>query len=112
MECKPCLSKGMKQALKNMVDVELHQMIDEVATCETGIVMELCPAGVVIGGKRGKKREKGERKRSAYQEFISQCMKEKPIKGKPFGAASKYMKECAGEWKHRNVPGATGRSQS
>lgn len=96
-ECIPCLSKGIKNLLKDSIDPELHEMIDEVRTCPTGIVLELCPVGVTTGTKG--KRTKVKRPRSAYQEFISQCMKSKPIKGKPFGAASKYMKECATEWK-------------
>jgi len=95
MKCIPCLSKGIKELLKQHVSDELHEMIDEVETCPTGVVMELCPAGV--GNEKSTKRKSTGR--SEYQAFISQCMKSKPIKGKPFGAASQYMKECAVEWK-------------
>ncbi len=50
-----------------------------------------------------KRTEKGEikakRPRSAYQNFISECMKAKHIKG--FGNAAPAMKECAAQWKSR-----------
>jgi hypothetical protein len=94
--CTTCLSPGIKRALKEIVDPELYQMIDSVPNCSAGEVLQFCPvseAGVV--GKPQK------RPRSAYQQFISDCMKTKPIKGKPFGAASQYMKECAREWRER-----------
>lgn len=93
--CIPCLSEGIKKYLKQAVDQELHQMIDEMPTCGTGVVMVLCPLPV---STRTRKSSGEKRPRSAYNSFISGCMKSKPIKGKPFGAASGYMKECAAQW--------------
>ena len=97
MKCYPCLSPGIKKYLKEAVDSELHQMIDEMPTCPTGEVLTLCP----VSAEPTKTGPRIKRPRSAYQEHISQCMKAKPIKGKPFGAASQYLKECAIEWKQR-----------
>ncbi|MDD5701582.1 MAG: hypothetical protein PHU23_05970 [Dehalococcoidales bacterium] len=45
---------------------------------------------------------KGERRKrepSAYNLFIGECMRSKPIAGKPFGTAGKYMGECAQSWR-------------
>lgn len=96
--CVPCLSKGVKQVLKDSTDPELHEMIDSVRTCPVGEVLRFCPVESRLGARKVKATK---RPRSAYQEFISQCMKSKPIKGKPFGEAAKYMKECAHEWRNQ-----------
>ncbi len=87
-KCVPCMAESLKDIIREFTD-DPHTLkqVDEIATCSLGEIMELC------GGKTGG------RKPSAYNEFISQCMKGKPIKGKPFGTASKYMKECSEEWK-------------
>lgn len=36
---------------------------------------------------------------SGYNEFIGACMKKVDLKGKPFGAAAPFMKQCSATWK-------------
>jgi len=95
-KCYPCLSLGIKKYLKEVVDEELHAMIDEMPTCPAGEVLTLCPVPTESYRTAGTKRAP-----SAYNEYISQCMKAKPIKGKPFGEAAKYMKLCAQAWREK-----------
>lgn len=90
-KCIPCMSKSLKQAILNFTDdPQTTKAVNEIATCPTGIIMDLCLGGTKTG-----------RQPSAYQQFIGQCMKSKPIKGKPFGEAAKYMKECSAQWKQQ-----------
>jgi len=77
----PCLTDELKQLISESTDSK--KVHDALKTIET------CP--IKVGG----------RGRSAYQQFISECMQTKPIKGKPFGEAGKYMKECATQWRDR-----------
>ncbi|MDP2659462.1 MAG: hypothetical protein Q8R28_01855 [Dehalococcoidia bacterium] len=49
-----------------------------------------CKAGELVGMKG-----KGTRKRSEYQQFVSDCMKGRP------GPVTESMKACAAEWKGR-----------
>ena len=87
--CTPCMSKSLKETIRDFTDDPLTlKTITEIADCDTGIILNLC------SGKN-----KSGRQPSAYQSFISTCMKTKPIKGKPFGEAAKYMKECAIEYR-------------
>ncbi len=98
--CKPCLSTDLKKVLKGAVgDADLIKMIDKVSTCPRGTVMQLCPAGTNSRGAGPKTK----RAPSAYNIFIGECMRSKPIKGKPFGAAAKFMKECSVEWKAKKA---------
>lgn len=99
-ECISCLSPHLKSLLKEHTHPQFHQQIDEFPTCGIGMVVQLCPdEEATPKRRRGEAKSGAKRPRSAYQEFVSQCMKSKPIKGKPFGAASSYMKECAEAWK-------------
>lgn len=83
--CIPCLSDEVKIAIRQGVkDPEVLAMLEEIAVCQVGPQIQMC--GVT-----------GKRPRSAYQQFISECMKSKNIKG--FGAAAPAMKECALEWR-------------
>jgi len=111
-ECIPCFSQGIKTALKDIVDPEYHQMIEQVPTCPAGHVLNLCPVNLTAAGAKSTRgnKEKSTRPRSAYQEFISQCLQTKPIKGKPFGEAAKYLKECAIEWRGRKSKNSQGAS--
>jgi len=88
MKCVPCMSESLKNDIRAFTD-DPHTLkqISEIATCSLGEILELC------GGKPGK------RKAGPYALFIGSCMSKKPIKGKPFGAAAKYMRECAEEYR-------------
>jgi len=90
-KCVPCLGSDVKEAIRTLrlsvgdktVEIDLENIPD----CGDPLALNLCI--------------KPPRAKSGYQIFISECMKSKPIKGKPFGAASAYMKECAVEWRAR-----------
>ena len=100
-DCIPCLSKGIKETLKDTVaEPELHKMIDDMPTCPAGITLNFCPVDFSAGqGTRRQHHDHQKRAPSAYNLFIKTCMSTKPIKGKPFGAAGQFMKECATEYK-------------
>ena len=85
-KCVPCISSKLR-VLMIRFDPKLESLLKAVADCPKGQDLNLC----------GKEK----RVSSEYQRFISDCMKTKPIKGKPFGVASGYMKECAGAWRER-----------
>jgi len=90
MKCIPCMSKSLKEVIQKFTDdPKTLRIVNEIATCPTGEILELC------GGKPGK------RKAGPYSTFIGECMRSKPIKGKPFGAAAQYMKECAAEYRKK-----------
>jgi hypothetical protein len=85
-KCQPCLSDEIKEIIRdNTHDTDINKLLDTVPTCPVGTIMELCL--------------KKKRTTSAYQQFVSECMKKKNIKG--FGNAPIAMKECALEWKNR-----------
>jgi len=66
-------------------------VIDRIPECPV-------PNEIRLGISRRGRREKGEKRPpSAYQSFISTCMKSKHING--FGNAAPAMKECATAWK-------------
>lgn len=89
-KCVPCMSESLKKVIHNFTnDPHTLKQIDVIPACPVGEILNLC------GGKPGG------RKPNAYQMFIGECMRGKPIKGKPFGEAAKYMKECAVEYKNR-----------
>ena len=88
-KCAPCMSSKLKDWIIRF-DPKLESLLKAVADCPKGQDISLC-----VG--------KEKRAPSEYQRYISDCMKSKPIKGKPFGAASGYMKECAGAWRERNA---------
>jgi hypothetical protein len=82
-QCTPCLTRAIKDILQDAVDdEEIKQMVEDMPTC---------------GQQRKQTKEK--RAPSAYNLYISECMKTKPIKGQPFGTAGSFMRECAAAWK-------------
>jgi len=85
-KCLPCISKDIKQLIRdNYRDPVLNEALS---------VVEDCPVPGEINFCSVKKRAP-----SVYQTFIKECLSTKPIKGKPFGEAAKYMKECAVEYR-------------
>lgn len=91
--CIPCMCESLKELILEFTDdPQTVSLIKEMVDCPKGSIMNLCisPKGEPI-----------KRAPSQYQLFISSCLKSKPIKGKPFGAAAKYMKECSAEWRAR-----------
>jgi hypothetical protein len=72
----------IKEAIhKGIKDPKVLEQIDAIPDCFIGTDVELC-AG------------KAKRKRSAYQEFVSVCMKAGGAEG-----AAELMKSCAIKWK-------------
>ena len=86
-KCIPCLGVDIKEAIHQLEDRALDDALDKVPDCPDSMEIQLCV--------------KPARAKSKDQVFIGNCMRSKPIKGKPFGEASKYMKECAVEWRKR-----------
>ena len=84
-KCTPCMGSEIKGAIREMKDIGLDKAIEKIPDCPEPREMQMCI--------------KPPRAKSQYQLFIGDCMRSKPIKGKPFGEASKYMKECAVQWK-------------
>ena len=90
-KCIPCLGKDVKELLETLDDAEVDKLLKEIPDCPISAGIELCPV------------TKGKRAPSAYQQFVSVCMKSKAPDGMSFGEAPKYMKQCAAEWKeHKN----------
>lgn len=86
-KCLPCMSKDIKQLIRDHYrDPVLNEALMVVEDCPEPGQIQLCTI---------KKRAL-----SKYQEFMKGCLATKPIKGKPFGAAGQYLKECASDW-HR-----------
>ena len=86
-----CISEDLKyeliRKLKPYNAIDVIREIEKIPTCSTET-----------------KRKKGDgRGRSAYQEFISSCMREHKSEyvGKPFGAAGSVMKRCASDWREK-----------
>jgi len=83
--CIPCIGGDIKAAAIKLGDVALNDMLAKIPDCPGAREIQFC--GNI----------KGTRPRSAYQEFVSTCMRGKNIKG--FGEAPKAMKECAADWR-------------
>lgn len=82
--CKPCLGADVKKAILEEIP-GLKELLGKVADCED-------PEGLEICGRTG-------RARSAYQSWVSECMRGKKIKG--FGEAPAAMRDCARQWRER-----------
>ncbi len=83
-KCKPCLGRDIKAAiLKEVTDEAVVALLERVADCAEATAIELCGAGV--------------RARSRYQQFVSECMVSKHLKG----FDPEAMKDCARQWKQR-----------
>jgi len=90
--CVPCLGLTVKAAIEQ-THPELRAVLERIGNCDNDLGIVVCGGGRGGGGKR---------EPSEYNLFISKCLKSKPIKGKGFGAAAPYMKECAGEWRKQH----------
>ena len=88
-KCIPCMSPDIKQIIRDhSKDLVLIEEVNAVPDCPEPGQLQFCLI---------KKRSP-----SPYQAFIKQCLATKPLKGKPFGEAGKYLKECAIEWRKRS----------
>lgn len=83
-----CIGKEVRKLI--LSEFPQHEgILSEIPTCvgpkDIKVIIEKAKGK---GGGRGK---------SEYNMFISQCMKDKGIKG--FGQAAGAMKECAAQWR-------------
>lgn len=86
VRCSPCIGREIKEAILHEITApNIQELLEHIPDCADSQDIRVC--GI---GKKG---------RSPYQQFISQCMKAKNIKG--FGAAAPAMRECAKEWRER-----------
>ena len=80
-KCVPCLGRDIRAAiLQEVKDEEVRQALDKIPECPE-------PRGIEVCGRRV----------SAYQQFVSDCMKAKHLKGLDPAA----MGDCAAQWKKR-----------
>lgn len=85
-KCTPCISEDIKDLIREGTKhPRVLAALEKIPSCPVKSDIQLC--------------EKAKRMPSAYQEFIGKCMREKPIAGQPFGTASKFIKECAADWR-------------
>ena len=86
-KCMQCLGIEVKDAIRELRDIALDEALEKIPDCPDPLGIQMCVKPL--------------RAKSEYQIFIGECLRTKPIKGKPFGEAAKYMKECAVEWRRR-----------
>lgn len=88
--CIPCLAPEIKQLIMDSFnDAVIQFQLQSIPDCDEGILVEFCA--------------KKKRQPSAYQLFISTCLKEKKVKGKD--DAPGKMRECATEWRAKKERG-------
>ena len=88
-KCVPCMSKDIKQLIRdNFRDPVLNEALAVIEDCPEPGQIQLCSI---------KKRAA-----SPYQLFIKDCLSKHDLKGKPFGTAGKFMKECAVVYKRKS----------
>ena len=99
-----CVSAAVKKSMLDFLNHEANK--DPTGMVDTLIdqLLEIpaCDDGMPVGFGKMKKSKKSKsdgtpRKKSAYNEFVSVCMKSKRIKETGI-KASEAMKECAVEW--------------
>ena len=79
--------------IKNEFGWMLQDKVDQETLLTLASLPE-CEDGRIIGFAEIKRsKDSSEKKRSKYQEFISECMK------RTSGTAKERMKKCAEEWK-------------
>ena len=88
--CKVCIGSEVKEELL-LKFPHLKDQIEDLPECDDSGDLVICQ------GKGKAKREK--RAPSEYNLYIKQCLSKHDLKGKPFGTAGKFMKECAAEYK-------------
>lgn len=82
--CVPCLGASLKRTLLEAFgDAPVRKAIEAVKDCPD-------PEGADFCYKKGK------RTRSAYQTFVSECMRRRRAQG---GDVTVVMQECAAEWR-------------
>lgn len=100
-----CLGEEIKLALLAILGdypdgegADYAQFIEAVPLCELGMPVGFAESSSDNAKGPAKTQSKG---RSAYQQFVSDCMKGKNITGA--GQSPTAMKECAAEWQASKV---------
>jgi hypothetical protein len=89
-KCNVCIGSDVKEELL-LKFPHLKEAIEDIPECNDAGELVICQ------GKGKAKREK--RAPSEYNLYIKSCLSKHDLKGKPFGTAGKFMKECALEYK-------------
>lgn len=102
MQYISCLSDKLKSEIVNELrktgtDENTEDFINSLPDCKEGLPVGIGEFKVKQSGKAKTKREP-----SAYNQFISKCMKEADISGTGKKASS-VMKSCAVEWKKQKA---------
>ena len=94
--CIICIGTNVKAAILDQINSRaLSAQIQAIPECTLPDAIELTE----VRRARRERREGGKRAPSAYNMYISSCLRGKHIKG--FGNAAPAMRECAKEWKNR-----------
>lgn len=88
--CVPCLGYRIKKVLATELGDKVEDTLKDIPTCNDQFAINMCESSPREEPKASKKG----RKLSAYQQFVSVCMKSKNLKGFDPGA----MKDCAAQW--------------
>ena len=92
-KCVPCIAPEVKDFIRETYTGKaVAKLLDSIEDCGKEPV-RFCPSK----GRGG--REK--RAPSEYNLFIKECLSTKNLKGKGFGAAAPFMKECAVQWRQQ-----------
>jgi len=83
-KCTPCVGKDLKDLLATLQDPEIDKILAKVPDCPDPREIQMC----II---------KRRANRSAYNVFISNCLRGHQIKS--FGEAPEAMRKCAKQWK-------------
>jgi hypothetical protein len=94
--CKTCIGSDIKEELL-LKFPHLKAQIEDLPECDDAGELVICQ------GKGKAQREK--RAPSEYNLYIKKCLSKHDLKGKPFGTAGKFMKECALEYKQTKKGG-------
>lgn len=92
-KCVPCIGSRLKELIKGEAP-DLAEYLDQVQECRSATEIQLCH----LDGRR----KRSGRPPSAYNTFISGCMKEGNVHGRHEAAAR--MKTCAAQWRSGSAP--------
>ena len=99
-ECIPCIGGAIKEAIYG-ANPELDSILKKIKECDNPFDLNFCS----VKGRLNRLRRKGEKREkrdpSAYNMFISQCMKQQKSGGGGREQVQDAMRSCAAQWKKK-----------
>jgi hypothetical protein len=93
-KCVSCIGQAVKEVILERIP-DLRRDLEAIPDCPERVAVMICQPVA-----RGRSRRTGEKRApSAYNQFISQCMKAGNIHGREEAAGR--MKTCAADWRQR-----------